>query len=92
LACLEKGRVTRRELIDEFLNRGEAEDASQAGRFVSLISQQLGMEKNDFLRQVVGYEYPEHHWEKDNYHIRDGYDRLVAELLADATPQQSTSG
>ena len=30
----------------------------------------MGMEKNDFLRQVIGYEYPTNEWEKDNYFIR----------------------
>jgi hypothetical protein len=29
------------------------------------------MAKNDFLRQVIGYEYPNYPWEKDNYSIRD---------------------
>ena len=52
-----------------------------AGRFVSLISNQLGMAKNDFLRQVIGYEYPEYQWQKDNYHIRDGYRSMVESVL-----------
>jgi hypothetical protein len=39
------------------------------------------MKKNDFLRQVVAYEYPLHHWEKDNFAIRPEYRDLVKEVL-----------
>jgi hypothetical protein len=79
--CLERGAVTRDELKQEFVNYNEAENVRQAGYFLSLISQQVGMEKNDFLRQVIGYGYPNNPWEKDNYRIKDEYKELVAELL-----------
>jgi len=82
-ACLAHKQVTRSQLIQEFLKRGLATDQAAAGRFISLISSQLGMAKNDFLRQVIGYEYPEFHWRKDNYHIRNGYRDLVQVLLAE---------
>ena len=36
---------------------------------------------NDFLRQVIGYDYPTYPWEKDNYHIRPEYKDFVRELL-----------
>lgn len=91
-ACLEKGRVSRTELVEEFLKRGEADDPSTAGRFVSLISSQLGMAKNDYLRQVIGYEYPQHDWQKDNYHIRDGYRGLVEELLSETGSTEPEAG
>lgn len=39
------------------------------------------MKKNDFLRQVVSYGYPRHHWEKDNFAIRTEYRDLVKETL-----------
>ena len=52
------------------------------GYYVSLISNQLGLDKNDFLRQIIAYEYPNHPWEKDNYRIREEYVDLVKELLA----------
>jgi hypothetical protein len=39
------------------------------------------MKKNDFLRQVVAYEYPRHPWEKDNFSIREQYRDLVKEVL-----------
>jgi hypothetical protein len=80
--CLERGRVSRDDLRKEFVKQGQAESISQAGYFMSLISQQIGMAKNDFLRQVIGYEYPNNPWEKDNYHIRDEYREPVKEVLA----------
>ena len=82
--CLEQqDGVTREKLKEEFVNRGEAESVRRAGYFLSLISQQVGMEKNDFLRQIIGYEYPNNPWEKDNYRIRDEYQGLVAEVLSE---------
>lgn len=83
--CLAHERVTRSQLVEEFLNRGLASDQAAAGRFIAKISTQLGMAKNDFLRQVIGYEYPEFQWQKDNYHIRNGYRELVEALLSEAS-------
>jgi hypothetical protein len=80
-ACLEHGVLTREQLKEEFVKRGEAEDTSQAGYFLVLVSGQMGMKKNDFLRQVIRYEYPRHAWEKDNYSIREGFQDLVREVL-----------
>jgi hypothetical protein len=80
-ACLEKGTLTRDELKKEFVNSGEAESVRDAGYFLSLVSQQIGMEKNDFLRQVIGYDYPNYPWEKDNYRIKDEYKESVQEVL-----------
>lgn len=79
--CLENQTITRNKLKEEFVNRNEAEDLSSAGYFLSLISSQVGQKKNDFLRQVIGYEYPNYPWEKDNYHIKDDYKQLVKEIL-----------
>lgn len=79
--CLSRGKVTREQLKEEFVTYGEADSVRDAGYFLSLISQQFGMAKNDFLRQVVAYEYPNNSWEKDNYHIREGYEILVKKLL-----------
>ena len=81
--CLEGGTVTRDALRQEFVTRGEADSIRQAGYFLSLISNQIGMEKNAFLRQVISYEYPTHEWEKDNYAIREEYKDLVAAALED---------
>ncbi len=80
-ACLEHGTVTRDVLLDEFVRRGEAENTTAAGYYVTLVSSQLGMEKNSFLRQVIAYEYPRHEWAKDNYRIREGHEDLVRDLL-----------
>ncbi len=81
-ACLERERISREQLVQEFLRHDEeATDPSMAGKFVSLISSQIGMEKNAFLRQVIGYEYPDYPWQKDNYHIRRPYADLVREVL-----------
>jgi hypothetical protein len=79
-ACLEHGRVTRDQIKEEFLKSGEIEELATGGYFLSLISGQIGMAKNDFLRQVIGYEYPNNPWEKDNYHIRPGYEDLCRKL------------
>ena len=73
--------VTRNELKEEFVNRGVFRDPAKVGYVLSLISVQIGMAKNDFLRQVIGYDYPNYRWEKDNYCVRDEYRDLVAEVL-----------
>jgi len=80
-ACLQKDVVTRDELKQEFVNHDPSLDLNRTGYFLSLISVQIGMQKNDFLRQVIGYEYPNYHWEKDNYRIRPEYKELVREVL-----------
>jgi uncharacterized protein (DUF433 family) len=79
--CLERGVVTRDQLKDEFVARGAADSIRDAGYFLSLISLQVGLKKNDYLRQVIGYDYPNNPWEKDNYRIRDEYRDLVSQVL-----------
>jgi len=79
--CLEKEKITREELKEEFVKYGEAENIRDAGYFLSLISVQIGMKKNDFLRQVLKYEYPNYPWEKDNYSINSQYKEMVKEIL-----------
>lgn len=78
---LKKSVLSRVQLKKEFVKSGEAPDESQAGYFISLISNQLGHAKKDFLRQVVSYNYPENHWTKDNFSIRDGYKEFVDDFL-----------
>ena len=80
---LKKSILTRNELKKEFVKTGEVPDESQAGKFISLISTQLGQAKNDFLRQLIQYEYPDNYWTKDNFKLRDGYKDLVKELLGE---------
>jgi len=78
---LEKGQITREQLRKEFVRREAAPDESQAGYFLSLISNQLGHKWKDYLRQIVLYEYPNHPWEKDNFKIRDQHIELVRRVL-----------
>jgi Predicted nuclease of the RecB family len=78
---LAKGQVTRDELRKEFVRLNAAEDESQAGYFLSLISGQLGYKWNDYLRQIIFYEFPNHSWEKDNFKVRDEFVELVTNVL-----------
>ena len=80
-ACLERDQITREELKTEFAKPGILADPSKAGNVLSLVSSQMGMKKNDFIRQVVGYEYPNNYWEKDNYFLRPEYRELVKDVL-----------
>lgn len=42
----------------------------------------MGMAKNDFLRQVIGYKlHPNHPWLKEVYYIKDEYRELLEEML-----------
>lgn len=80
--CLSHEKVQRNLLKEELVRRGEAEDITKAGYYLTFISSQMGMEKNDFLRQVVGYEYPNYAWEKDNYFIRTDYRDMIKDVLS----------
>ncbi len=78
---LDKSQVTRDLLRKEFVRLNAAPDESQAGYFLSLISNQLGQKSKDYLRQIISYEYPNHPWEKDNFKIRREYVQLVRNVL-----------
>ncbi len=80
-ACLTREKLSREELKEEFLRSNPDVEPSKAGFSLSVISGQMGMKKNDFLRQVIGYEYPNYEWEKDNYFIRSEYRDLISEVL-----------
>lgn len=73
--------VTRAELKRAFVECDSGYDESNVGYYVAVISSQLGIKKNDFLRQVVAYDYPRHPWEKDNFSVREEYRDLVEEIL-----------
>lgn len=90
-ACLKKDVLTRDQLKKEFVSFDEQTDMSKAGYFLSLISSQVGMLKNDFLRQIIKYEYPNYTWEKDNYHIRNEHKSLVKEVLESLKQQDTAS-
>lgn len=80
-ALMNKKVMTREQMKKEFVKMKEADNESQAGYFLSLISTQIGLNYNDFLRQVINYEYPNNPWEKDNFSIRDEYRAIVEALL-----------
>jgi hypothetical protein len=82
-AALERDHIAREQLKQEFIARKALNDPSKVGYVLSLISGQIGMQKNDFLRQVIGYEYPNYPWEKDNYFIRPECQHLVRKILAE---------
>lgn len=56
-------------------------DKSKVGYYLTLVSSQLGMTKNDFLRQIVSYEYPRRKWKKDNFSIKKKCRSLVKKVL-----------
>jgi hypothetical protein len=80
-----KAKVPREQLLEALIANADADSLTQAGYFFSLISSQLGQEKRDYLRQVIGYEYPIHSWEKDNYYIREGYKELMASVIEEVS-------
>ncbi len=82
---LEHDVLPREELKAEMVARGAAETLGAAGYALTSVSLQLGMARHDFLRQVVGYDYPRYEWEKDNYFLRPEHRQLVAEVLAELT-------
>ena len=82
-ACLKKATVGRNELKEELVQSQLVEDSGKAGYALSVISLQVGMKRHDFLRQVIGYDYPKYPWEKDNYCIREEYRQLLTDVLAD---------
>ena len=78
---LAKGQVTREVLRKEFVRLKAADDESQAGYFLSLISSQVGHKWKDYLRQIIYYDFPNHPWEKDNFRIKHEYTDLVGKVL-----------
>jgi len=81
---LRDGEVTRERFKEELVTHGEAESVVGTGYFLSLISTQFGMQRNDFLRQVVGYDVETGSpWMKRRYYLRDGYKGLVQQVLSE---------
>tara|TARA_B100000530_G_scaffold317882_1_gene249242 strand:+ start:114 stop:1103 length:990 start_codon:yes stop_codon:yes gene_type:complete len=80
-SLLENDVMSREDLLKTLVEKGEAEDSSQAGYHMSLISGQLGHEWKDYLRQVIKYEYPNHPWEKDNFSIVPAHRDLMKKIL-----------
>lgn len=57
-ALLKHKTLSREQLKKELLANDSTLDESKVGYYVSTMSSQLGMKKNEFHRQVVAYEYP----------------------------------
>jgi hypothetical protein len=82
LKIQEPNKLSRDQLKSEFVAFDKNYNESKVGYYLTLISTQLGMKKNDFLRQIIAYEYPRHPWEKDNFSIRNPeYRNWVKEVL-----------
>lgn len=73
--------ASREELKKEFVKVKEAEDTNRAGYFLSLISNQLGQQKKDYLRQIISYEYPNYPWGKDNFKLKEEYREMIESIL-----------
>lgn len=80
-ACLNQPIVTRDDLKKRYLEYDPNADESKVGYYLTPISSQLGMKKNDFLRQIIRYEYPRYSWEKDNFQIDEKYRKMAEKLL-----------
>ncbi|OFX17280.1 MAG: hypothetical protein A2Z18_06525 [Armatimonadetes bacterium RBG_16_58_9] len=87
---LKKDVVTREQLKKELVKHDAAIEPPRAGAYLTTMSTQLGMKKNDFLRQVVAYEYPTYAWEKDNFAIREEYRQLVERVLEEMKATQDS--
>ncbi|MCG6146578.1 endonuclease NucS domain-containing protein [Leptospira bandrabouensis] len=79
--CLNNKIVTRDMIKEEIVNQGISPDKGKSFTIVSNISTQMSLEKNDFLRQVISYSYPNNFWEKDNYMINEKYRSIIQELV-----------
>jgi len=86
---LKRKTLTREQLKKGLLEYDSNLDASKVGYHLTTMSSQLGMKKNDFLRQVVAYEYPNYKWEKDNFSLREQYKHLVREVLDEIKSRRS---
>jgi hypothetical protein len=80
--CLEHPIVTRNMIKEELLKRGEAEDETSAGKIITTISREIGIEKRDYLRQILRYDKISEH-QKENYKISEEYKQLVKEILSE---------
>jgi len=80
--CLKHKIVTREMIKKELINKGEAENEGKAGIILTTISREIGIERRDYLRQVIKYDKP-NPWEKENYRIVEDYKDLIKNVLKD---------
>ena len=86
-SCLKNDTVTRDMLKQALVDMGAVDDLSKAGLSLTTLSSQMGMAKNDFLRQAVSYGYPNNAWEKDDYAVRPEARDLVRDVLGELEAQ-----
>lgn len=80
-ACLKNKVLTIEQFRKAFVDFDPNYDEEKIPYHITHLSSQLGQKTNDFLRQVIAYEYPHHYWIKDNFSIRGQYRQLVSEVL-----------
>ncbi len=80
-ALLRHNKLSRIQLKQEIIQSSANIEPSKVGYNIAAISTQLGLQYNDFLRQVIAYEYPTYLWEKDNFSLREEYKEIVEEVL-----------
>jgi len=78
--CLTHKVVTREVIKKELINKEEAEDEGKAGIILTTISREIGIERRDYLRQIIRYDKP-NPWEKENYRLVEDYKDLVKSIL-----------
>ncbi len=89
LPLLLKQKTLSREQLKKALLEHEPDlDVSKVGFHLTIVSSQLGMKKNDFLRQVVAYGYPTYEWEKDNFSLQEEYKDLVSGVLRELKTEE----
>jgi hypothetical protein len=90
-SCLKNNVLTIEQFRKAFVDLDPNCDERTSRQRVTHVSTQLGMKTNDFLRQVIEYEYPHNHWKKDNFSIKGRYRQLVTEVLEQLKPVGHTS-
>ncbi len=74
-------KLSRLQLQQEVIKSKYNIDPAKTGYNLAHISTQLSLNYNDFLRQIIAYEYLPYSREKDNYCLREDYKDLVEEVL-----------
>jgi len=80
--CLKHEKVTRDMIKKELIKRGEADDEGKAGIILTTISREIGIERRDYLRQIIRYDKP-NPWEKENYRLVDEYREMVRSIISE---------
>ncbi len=81
-SLLTREKITRDQFKELLIKNDPSIDPGKAGYYLISISSQLGMEKNDFLRQIINYEYTNNTYEKNNFSLNNKYREVVQSLFA----------